>query len=82
MINNKTIEDLWNILKFTFEPNKSRKEWDELMKKKVFRKLRKLANKYIGEEETNKIIDETIEEFKEEIKVNSKKKKNKKAAKK
>ena len=52
------------------------------MKKKVFRKLRKLANKYIGEEETNKIIDETIEEFKEEIKVDSKKKKEKKAAKK
>lgn len=38
------------------------------MKKKLFRELRNLANKVLGEEETNKIIDETIKEVVEEIK--------------
>ena len=52
------------------------------MKKKVFRKIRELSNKVLGEEETNKIIDETIEktakEFKEEIKIEKPKKESKK----
>ncbi len=52
------------------------------MKKKVFRKIRELSNKVLGEEETNKIIDETIEktakEFKEEIKTEKPKKELKK----
>ena len=45
------------------------------MKKKMLRKLRETSNELIGEEETNKIITETIEEVLEETKP---KKKNKK----
>ena len=45
------------------------------MKKAVLRKLIELSEKTIGEEETNKIINETVEEVLEEIKP---KKKNKK----
>lgn len=45
------------------------------MKKKLFRELRNLANKVLGEKETNKIIDETIEEVVKEIKEDKPKKK-------
>lgn len=49
------------------------------MKKKVYRQIRELANKVLGEEETNKIIEETIketvEEFKNDIKLDKPKKK-------
>lgn len=45
------------------------------MKKKMLRKLREACNELIGEEETNKIITETIEEVLEKTKP---KKKNKK----
>lgn len=47
------------------------------MKKKLFRELRNLANKVLGEEETNKIIDETIEKVVKEIKEDKPKKKKK-----
>ena len=46
------------------------------MKKKVFRKLRQLANEVLGEKETNKIIDETVKEFLEETKPKKRKKKS------
>lgn len=36
------------------------------MKKRVFRKLRALANEILGKEETNKIIKETVKEVLEE----------------
>lgn len=45
------------------------------MKKKMLRKLRKTCNELIGEEETNKIITETIEEVLEETKPKKKTKK-------
>lgn len=38
------------------------------MKKRVFRKLRELANEVLGEKETNKIINDTVKEFLEETK--------------
>lgn len=38
------------------------------MKKKMLRRLREKCNELIGEEETNKIIIETIEEVLEETK--------------
>ena len=38
------------------------------MKKKMLRKLRETCNELIGEEETNKIITEAIEEVLEETK--------------
>lgn len=52
------------------------------MKKKLFRKLRELSNEVLGKEETNKIIEETIEEtvksFKKEIEIEKPKKETKK----
>ena len=45
------------------------------MKKKMLRKLRENCNELIGEEETNKIITETIEEVLEETKPKKKTKK-------
>lgn len=45
------------------------------MKKKMLRKLRETCNELIGEEETNKIITETIEEVLEETKPKKKIKK-------
>lgn len=45
------------------------------MKKKMLRKLREICNELIGEEETNKIITETIEEVLEETKPKKKTKK-------
>ena len=47
------------------------------MKKKLFRELRNLANRVLGEEETNKIIDETIKKVVEEIKEDKPKRKKK-----
>ncbi len=44
------------------------------MKKKMFRKLREICNEVIGEEETNKIITDTIDEVLNE-KTNKKSKK-------
>jgi len=38
------------------------------MKKAMFRKLREISNKVLGEKETNKIIKETVNEFLEETK--------------
>lgn len=43
------------------------------MKKKMLRKLRELCNEALGEEETNKIIDNTIEKVLEETKPKKKK---------
>ena len=40
-------------------------------------KLRELSNKVLGEEETNKIVDETVKEVLEEIKPKKKKKADK-----
>ena len=45
------------------------------MKKKMLRKLRETCNELIGEEETNKIIAETIEAVLEETKPKKKTKK-------
>lgn len=45
------------------------------MKKRLFRKLRELSNKVLGEEETNKIIDDTVKEVLEETKPKNKTKK-------
>nr|DAU99332.1 MAG TPA: hypothetical protein [Caudoviricetes sp.] len=45
------------------------------MKKKMLRKLRETCNELIREEETNKIITETIEEVLEETKPKKKTKK-------
>lgn len=45
------------------------------MKKKMLRKLRKISNDIIGEEKTNKIIEDTIKEVLEETKPKTKKKK-------
>lgn len=47
------------------------------MKKRVFRKLREICNKVLGEEKTNEIIENTIEEFKKEIKITKTDKKEK-----
>ena len=50
------------------------------MKKRVFRKLRAISNKVLGEKQTNEIIENTIEGFKKEIKrtkTNKKKKSDK-----
>lgn len=47
------------------------------MKKRVFRKLRALANEVIGKEETDKIIKEEVDKFLEEIKEEKPKKKKK-----
>lgn len=38
------------------------------MKKKVLRKLRAISNEILGEEETNKIIEESVKEVLEETK--------------
>ena len=38
------------------------------MKKKLFRELRRIANEVLGEEETDKIINETVKEVLEETK--------------
>lgn len=35
------------------------------MKKALFRKLRQMSEKVLGEEKTNEIINDTIKEFKE-----------------
>ncbi len=45
------------------------------MKKKILRKLREFSNDIIGEEKTNKIIEDTIKEVLEETKPKTKKKK-------
>mgnify|MGYP006978922249 CR=1 FL=1 len=45
------------------------------MKKKMLRKLREASNDIIGEEETNKIIEDTIKKVLEETKPKTKKKK-------
>lgn len=47
------------------------------MKKKMLRKLRETCNELIGEEETNKIITETIEEVLEETRPKKKRKSDK-----
>ena len=47
------------------------------MKKKVFRKLRALANEVLGKEETDKIIKETVDKFLEETKEEKPKRKKK-----
>ena len=47
------------------------------MKKKLIRKLRQLANEILGEEETNKIIAETVKEVLEETKPKATKKASK-----
>lgn len=39
------------------------------MKKKVLRKLRAISNEILGEEETNKIIEESVKEVLEETKL-------------
>lgn len=51
------------------------------MKKRMFRKLRELAVEVLGEEETNKIIDETVKEVLEETKPKKKTTTKKKAGK-
>lgn len=38
------------------------------MKKAMLRKLREMANKVLGEEETNKVIEETVKKVLEETK--------------
>lgn len=45
------------------------------MKKKMLRKLREICNDIIGEEETSKIIEDTVKEVLEETKPKTKKKK-------
>lgn len=47
------------------------------MKKKMLRKLREVSNNIIGEEETNKIIEETVKEVLEETKPKKKRKSDK-----
>lgn len=47
------------------------------MKKRVFRKLREICNEVLGEEKTNEIIENAIEEFKKEIKITKTDKKEK-----
>ena len=47
------------------------------MKKKVFRKLRALANEVLGKEETDKIIKETVKEVLEDTKEEKPKRKKK-----
>jgi len=47
------------------------------MKKAMLRKLRQMSNEILGEEETNKIIDEEIEKVLEETKPKRKKKSDK-----
>lgn len=47
------------------------------MKKAMLRKLRQMSNELIGEEETNKIIQEEIEKVLEETKPKKKKKSDK-----
>ena len=49
------------------------------MKKKILRKLRKITSELIGEEQTNKIINEQIENVLDETKPVKETKKNKKA---
>lgn len=46
------------------------------MKKAMLRKMRQISNKLIGEEETNKIIQEEIEKVLEETKPKPRKKKS------
>lgn len=46
------------------------------MKKSMLRKLREISNEILGEEETNKIIQEEIEKVLEETKPKPKKKKS------
>ena len=45
------------------------------MKKAMLRKLREISEKVLGEEETNKVIEETVKEVLEETKPIKKKKK-------
>lgn len=47
------------------------------MKKKMLRKMREICNNVIGEEETEKIIEETIKEVLEETKPKKKRKSDK-----
>ena len=47
------------------------------MKKKMLRKLREASNNIIGDEETNKIIEETVKEVLEETKPKKKRKSDK-----
>ena len=46
------------------------------MKKAMLRKMRQISNELIGEEETNKIIQEEIEKVLEETKPKTRKKKS------
>ena len=46
------------------------------MKKAMLRKIRQISNELIGEEETNKIIQEEIEKVLEETKPKPRKKKS------
>lgn len=46
------------------------------MKKAMLRKMRQISNELIGEEETNKIIQEEIEKLLEETKPKPRKKKS------
>ena len=48
------------------------------MKKAMLRKLREIANKVLGEENTNKIIEETVTKVLEETKPKELKKNTKK----
>lgn len=48
------------------------------MKKAVFRKLREISEKVLGEEETNKIIEETTRKTIEQLLSDTKPKKRKK----
>lgn len=47
------------------------------MKKKMLRKMREICNNVIGEEETEKIIEETIKEVLEETKPKKRRKSDK-----
>lgn len=47
------------------------------MRKKMLRKMREICNAVIGEEETEKIIEETIKEVLEETKPKKKRKSDK-----
>lgn len=76
-MSNLDIEDLWNkpVVKNWKEPRS--KEWEVIMKKKVLRKLREICEDVIGEEETNKLINEAVNEVLEETKPKPKTEKKK-----
>ena len=75
-MSNLDVEDLWNIPKFKWKEPIS-KEWEDIMKKKVLRKLREICEDVIGEEETNEVINEAVNEVLEETKPKPKTEKKK-----